>query len=442
MRADPQWKDRWAAKLVSLDEAVRVVENGARVWMGGWTSMPMGLCAALSRRAGELREVDVHTFLTPFVWDRPELLSSFRITSSYAGPNEREAVRAGRFEYGLVTQFREDQPPPGTGPDYDVAMIPISPPDEDGWCSFGGGVWFSPTMIRVSKRLVGEVHADFIRTGGANRVHVSTFERIAEAPPGQPPPTLPPRTEETTLAAEVICTLVGAELVKDRMTIQIGVGDVSAALCAFLGDKHDLGIHSEILPGGVADLMKQGVVTGRFKTLHPGKVVASALVQMPPEELAFLDGHPDVELYDFTHTDDLRNLLRIENFLAVNNALAVDLTGNVCSETTGPQIFTGPGGQPTFAVAASVSNGASVIVLPSSQLVGDVRHPRILAMHPAGATLTVHRGFVDVVVTEQGIAHLRGKSLRQRIGEMHSVAHPDFRSEFRSEAKRLYGVTV
>jgi len=265
---------------------------------------------------------------------------------------------------------------------------------------------------------------------------------VAEIEGETPPLPVQPRSEETEIAAQVICTLVAAEIVHDRCTLQIGLGDVSAALLAFLEDKHDLGIHTELCPGGVVDLVKQGVVTGKYKSLHPGKVVASALAQMPEEDLDFILDNPVFELYDFSYTDDLRNLLQLENFIGVNNALAVDLTGNVCSETRGAQVFSGPGGQPAFAVGASTSSGGSVIVLPSSQLLPDGRQPRIVAALDAGSTLTVHRAFVDYVVTEQGIAKLRGKGLRERIGEMLAVAHPDFRAELKTEARRLYGVTA
>jgi 4-hydroxybutyrate CoA-transferase len=439
-RTTDDWRRRCSDRLCTAREAVGLVESAHTVYMGGWTSVPMTLCRALAERRGELREVTILTFLTPFNWDDPRTLESFRIRTFYAGPFERPAALAGRFDYVPVAQWRAGCLPPGLDEKIDVAMIPISPPDEHGNCSFGTGVWFGPTVSRHARILIGEVHPEFIRTGGDNSIHVSRFERLAEIETKPPPPPIPPRTEETELATEVICTLIAAEIVRDRCTLQIGIGDVSAALLAFLGDKHDLGIHTELLPGGVAELVRQGVVTGKYKTLHPGKVVASALAQMPEEDLDFIDGNPAFELYDFTYTDDLRNLLQLESFIAVNNALAVDLTGNVCSETHGPQVFSGPGGQPAFAVGASTTSGGSVIVLPSSQLLPDGRRPRIVSELPAGSTTTVHRGFVDYVVTEQGVARLRGKSLRGRIGELIAVAHPDFRGELRSEAKRLHGI--
>ena len=441
-RVDDRWRARCGDRLAAATEAVELVESGHFVYAGGATSVPATLCRALAGRRRELRDVTLSTFLTPFAWDDPALLESFRIRTFYAGPKERPAVLAGRFDYVPIAQWRHRRLPPGFGDRFDVALIPISPPDEQGYCSFGAGVWFGPTIAEHTTALIGEIHPEYIRTGGDNRIHVSRFARVAEVEGETPPLPVQPRSEETEIAAQVICTLVAAEIVRDRCTLQVGLGDVSAALLAFCADKHDLGIHTELCPGGVVDLVKQGVITGKYKSLHPGKVVASALAQMPPEDLDFIHENPIFELYDFTYTDDLRNLLQLESFVAVNNALAVDVTGNVCSETRGAQVFSGPGGQPAFAVSASTACGTSVIVLPSSQLVAEGRQPRIVAQLETGSTQTVHRAFVDYVVTEQGIATLRGKSVRERIGEMIAVAHPDLRSELKSEVRRLYGVTA
>lgn len=423
-------------------EAMAAVKDGDRVWMGVYSSVPPALCEALAGRASELRDVTVFNGLTAFDWDRPEVLERFRVVTAYASAVERPAVQAGRIEVIPFAGFREGRMPNGWEGPYDVAAIPISPPDEEGYCSFGGGVMFGPSVIERSRTVIGEVHPEFIRTGGQNRVHVSRFHRLAEAPVPMATPPLPPRSEETTLAAEVICTLTASELIADRSTVQLGVGDVSAAMFLYLGEKQDLGVHTELLPEGIAGLVKAGVVTGRYKEVHAGKVVASLLAALSPEETAYIDGNEAFELYDFNHTDDMRVLLQFERFVAVNNALFVDATGNACAETWGPKVFSGPGGQPTFAYAASVTNAHSIIVLPSSQLVGGERHSRILPVLPEGSTITAHRAFVDYVVTEQGIAHLSGKSLRERASELVSIAHPDFRSELREEVRRLYDFEV
>jgi 4-hydroxybutyrate CoA-transferase len=436
------WRERYADRLMSPVEAMGIVKPGDTVWMGLANSVPVTLCAALAERAPELHDVTIFTCLTAFNWDRPELLRSFRIIGGYTGPLERRPVEEGRFDYTPIAGFRQGRLPNGANRPYDVAAIPISPPDEDGYCSFGTAVLFNPEVVATVRQLVGEVHPEFIRTGGQNAVHISKFARLAEAAAPMPPTPVPPRSDETVYAAEVICTLTATELIEDRATCQIGIGDVSAAMCLYLTDKHDLGIHTEMLPGGVTDLVERGVVTGRYKEVHPGKVVASFAANLPPEELAYIDGNPTFELHSFTYTDDMRVLLQFEKFTAINNALCVDLTGNVASETLGTRILTGSGGQPTFAYAASVTNAHSIIVLPSSQLIDGVRHPRIVGTLPEGSTVTTHRAFVDYVVTEQGIAHLSGKTLRERVGELISVAHPDFRGELRQQAKKLYGVTV
>jgi acyl-CoA hydrolase len=264
---------------------------------------------------------------------------------------------------------------------------------------------------------------------------------IGEQPTGNLP--IPPRTEEETMVTEVICSLVAGELVQDRDTVQIGVGTVSAALGVYLGDKHDLGIQTELVTGGIAQLVRDGVVTGKYKTLHREKVVGSACVALPEEDLRLIDGNPVFELYDFGYTDDIRMLMRHRNLVAVNNTLMIDLTGQVCSETIGSKVWTGVGGQTAFMIAAQYSpGGRSIIVCPSSHLVQGERRTRIVGALPEGAVVTVPRTLVDYVVTENGIATLKGKTVRERVGELIGVAHSDFQGELRSEAKRLYGITV
>ena len=436
------WRQRVADRLMSPAEAMRIVKSGDVVWMGGLSSVPVTLCHGLTARADELTDVTICTCVTPFDWDRPELSGAFRVRTIYMGALERKAAQGGRFEYLPAAGFREGRMPAGWDFEYDVAAIPISPPDDHGYCSFGHSVFFGPTIVATSKRLVGEIHPDFIRTGGQNRVHISKFERLTLFDGQVTAAPIAPRSQETVEAAEVICALTAYELIPDRSTLQIGIGDVSAAMCLYLGDRHDLGIHTELLPGGVVDLVDQGVVTGNYKAVHPGKVVASLIAQIPPEEMSRIDGHPAFELYDFNHTDDMRLILQFDNFVAINNALFVDLTGNVSAESWGPLPYTGTGGQATFAYASHVTNRHSIIVLPSSQLVGDQRRPRIMPTLPEGSTITSHRGFVDYVVTEQGIARLSGKTLRERIAELISVAHPDFRADLRQAAAKVYNVSV
>jgi len=363
------------------------------------------------------------------------------VITAYTSPVDRQPARDGHIEYLPVSQFREGSLPPGI--ESDVALIPVSPPDEEGWCSLGLATWFGPSVARNVPTLIGEIHPEFIRTCGEGRIHISRFERLSEYTVQPTPPVVPPRSAETELAAEVICTLIANEIVYDGATLQFGIGDVSAALPVYLESRQELGVQTELLPGGVVDLVKKGIVTGRNKAVHQGKVVAAAAAQLRPDEVAYIEENPTFEFHDFTHTDDLRVLLQLENFIAVNNALAVDIQGNAASETMGARIFSGTGGQNVFATAASTAAGGSVIVLPSSQLLASgERVPRIVAGHPPGTVSTVHRGFVDFVVTEQGIARLRGKTLRERANELCSISHPDLRADLKHEVKKLHGIDL
>jgi 4-hydroxybutyrate CoA-transferase len=295
--------------------------------------------------------------------------------------------------------------------------------------------------VRGAKCVIAEVHPEFIRTGGDNFVHASEIDFFVEAEEAQnavAPPGPPPNAEEIA-ATDAICNLVAAELVNDGDTLQMGIGTVSSALAKFLGFRNDLGIQTELITGGTAELVRSGVVTGRHKSMYPGKVVGSALVALGREELDAIDGNPVFELYDFGTTDDLRRLSQQKNFVAVNNGLVVDLTGQVSAESFDHRPFTGVGGQTVFMIAGAYSEGGrSVSVLPSSSRpAGGARVSRVVAGFPPGTAITVPRTFVDYVVTEHGIAELRGKSLRQRAGALIDVAHPEFREELRTQARAM-----
>ena len=435
-----RWQERAGKKLMSSDEAVAVVESGHCVTVAPFTSTPVTLCEALYRKRGELRNVRIDHAAGLYSWVREGDGGSFEVHEIYGTAVNRDLVNRGRLEYLPLAVWRAGEVPAGFHPAPDVFLVAVSPPDARGFCSFGSGVWFSKLLSESAKTVIAEVHEDFIRSGGDNFVHLSRLDRICLAEPAPPPP-IPPRNEEEAVNTEVICRLVAAELVHDRDTLQIGIGTVSAALGIYLGDKHDLGIQTELLTGGIATFLREGVITGKYKTLHTGKVVASACALLSQEEFAILDGHPAFELYDFGYTDDVRFLVRQNNLMAINNALLVDLTGQIASETIGPRIWSGVGGQLAFMIAAQYSpGGRSISVLPSSHVIGGKRVSRVVGALPEGTAVTVPRTLVDYVVTEQGIASLRGKTVRERIGELVAVAHPDFRAELREQAKRLYGI--
>ena len=437
------WHSQVGEKFTSAAEATKVVQSGNRVGIAPFTCTPFTLCEALYERGAELENVDIDHAAGLFAWLRPGEENGFAVRDNYATPLNREMVHAGKVDYLPIGRWRADEIAPGYDLPLDVFMVPLSPPDRKGYCSFGPGVWMSKRLAQEANRVIAEVHDNFIRTGGDNFIHVSEVDLFCEAarPTGNLP--IPPRTDEDTLVVEVACTLVASELIRDRDTVQMGVGTVSSALGLYLSEKRDLGIQTELITGGIASLVRQGVITGKYKTLHREKVIGSALVALDEEEMRLIDGNPVFELYDFGYTDDVRLLLQQDNLAAVNNALLVDLTGQIASESIGHKVWTGVGGQTAFMIAAQYSRGGrSIIVLPSSHVIDGERVTRIVPLLPEGTLVTVPRTLVDYVVTEHGIASLRGKTVRERIGELIGVAHPDFKGELKLEAKRLYGISV
>lgn len=431
------WRERFGKKLVTAREALRTVRNGDTVQVNWLHATPISLCDALMARSGELRNVNVGTVGPIYNWDQPGAKNAFTIQTPYLGVTTRPLMEKGGVDFIPVMYYRHRELPPGIH--CDVYLTPISSPDEHGYCSFGTGLFMSKSMTAAARVVIGEVHDGFVRTGGENYIHESEITYFVE--PTAPPAALPltARNEEEVTATEIICTLIANELIRDGDTIQIGLGSVSSPLAMYLENKNDLGIHTEVIPGGVARLVKKGVVNGKYKTVNPGKVVASAGIGVFPDEMAIIDHNPNFEFYDFTYTDDLRLLVNQKNYVAVNNALAVDLGGQACSESIGPYMYTGTGGQTIFTIAAAYCNpGKAVIVTPSSAVVRGRRISRIVPILEPGSVVTAQRAFVDYVVTEHGIATLKGKSLRQRAAALIEVAHPDFREELRKEAKRIY----
>jgi 4-hydroxybutyrate CoA-transferase len=436
------WRGRYQDKLVPLQVAASRIQSGQRAWFGMFTSNPESLSKAVFARRGELRDVEIHHYVSPFLWSTPETAPSFRLVTAFTTPADRQQVHGGLADYLPLGNFRQTWMQEALGDGFDYCFIKTSPPDENGYMSLGGALWANRTVMDISRNIICEVDERLIRTFGENWVHISEVDCIVEhdvADDMQPPIT--PRTQEVIDATEVIGTLLASELINDGDTLQIGFGDVTSALALYLGEKKELGIQTELIPGGVADLVERGVVTGSQKQIAPGKVVGSAFAVLPPEEATKVHMNPRFELWDFCHTDDLRLLVQEHNFVAINNALQVDITGQVTAETLGGKVYSGPGGQTVFAVAASYSEGGrSIIALPSSSTVGDVRQSRIVPELTPGTMVTIPRTFVDYVVTEQGIATLRGKTVRQRIDELTSVAHPDCRAEVRERARAIYCV--
>ena len=382
------WKELHADKLGSAEEAAALVKSGDRIVVGLFQATPYTLCEAVGARSGELRDVLVSHSVSVYPWG-PRTGGAFQVESAFLTAVDRPWMDAGKLRYVPVGYFRRGDLPPGLGP-FDVFLTKVSPPDGRGNCSFGPALWFHKTFAANSTLIIAEVDESLIRTGGDNFIHISEIDRLVEMKIPPPPLPIPPRTQEEVEITEVIATLVATELVRDGDTLQIGAGTVSAAVAPYLEHKHDLGIHTEIITGGVPRLVQAGVITGKGKAINQGKVVGCALAFIDDEELKIVDGNPAFELYDFTYTDDLQVLLQLDNFTSINNALIIDLTGQVTAETIGPRVYSGAGGQTVFAISSSYArNGRCITVMPSASTVNGEKKSRVVPTLEPGTAITV-----------------------------------------------------
>ncbi|HTY55866.1 MAG TPA: acetyl-CoA hydrolase/transferase C-terminal domain-containing protein [Candidatus Binataceae bacterium] len=434
-----RWREQLGERLVEPEVAVSHVLSGDRVGISIAQSTPYTLCMALAARLTEIENVAICHGAPFFSWDLPGLGERFRVESFYLSPLDRPLYQAGSVEFNPIGCFRAHTLPESLD-SFNVYMLTVSPPDSEGYVSFGDIQIMSKLMARNAKLVLAEIDERAIRTGGDNSIHLSEIDYFVERMQQPAEIVLPPASPEEARTTATICDLVAHRLVPNRSTLQVGVGSTSGMMMAHLGEHHDLGVQTEIIPWGTAKLVREGVITGKHKHIFPEAVVGSAFaIATPREELEYADGHPGFHLYDFNLTDDARLIAREEGLISINNALSVDLTGQVDSESMGPHMYTGSGGQTAFAVGACMAGGKTIFVLPSSAMVKGERKSRIMPTLPQGSVVTVPRAYVQYVVTEYGIADIRGKTLRQRARELIAIAHPDFRGELTEQARRIWG---
>jgi 4-hydroxybutyrate CoA-transferase len=382
---------------------------------------PRILVGELVRQAGRLRGVEIVHMVPLYdcAYAKPEHASSFRHNALFVGVGSREAVNAGRADYTpcffseIPRLFRDRILP------VDVALIQLSPPDSHGNMSFGVSVDYTLQAAASARITIAEVNPRMPRTHGS-AIHVSEVDAFVEVDYPLPEIPLPVITEvEERIGANV------ASLVPDGATLQLGIGAIPDAVLKFLGDKKDLGIHTEMFSDGVVALCERGVVTNRFNTLNPGKLTATFLMGTCLL-YDFVHDNPAVNMKPVDYTNNVLVAGRLPNLVSINSAIEVDLRGQVCSETIGPRQFSAVGGQVDFVRAASASpGGKSIIAFPSTGRNGAAS--RIVAELARGASVTTSRNDVHFIVTEHGIADLRGKSVRQRAEALIAIAHPDFR---------------
>lgn len=434
------WRKEYKRKLISAEEAANLVKSGDTIgFTVGREARSVGL--AIAARKEELRDVKV-SMPSPghdFGWYDRDWEESFLVTVFMPTATCQEMVDERRCDlaFGTVIPFVKDSEEPP-----DILLTEVSPPDERGFCSFGASVWNKRREIKEAKLTIAEVNKNLIRTFGENYIHVSEIDYFVEhvslgGAPGMG--TLAGRMpKEPEPYVKRIAENV-SELIKDRDTIQIGVGRTTEPLVrlGLFRGKHDLGFHSQATPPGVISLVKEGVINGKYKNLHPGKVVVTSIGGSTREEMEWVSNNPLFLLVDVTYLEDIRIIAAHDNMVAINNALAVDLMGQVAAENLGRRVLSVAGGQIPFVMATWLSKGGrSITVLPSTAQGGTIS--RIMPTLPPGTAVTIQRNCVDYVVTEYGIAHLRGKTARQRIDALISIAHPDFRAELRKEAQKLF----
>ncbi len=435
------WEADFRKKIVTPEEAISRVKNGDRVcFVQG--NEPQALGLALAGRFGELENVTI-SVRTPgrdFGWYDEGWEASFAIEIGFPLPIVRQMIADKRCDIEIGS----------LGFDYhgerarqaDLVLLELSPPDAHGYCSFGASCWTKMTELRAARFVIAEINKNLIRTYGDNNVHVSEIDLFVEhTPSGKTPGGTDLLGRKSVEAGPVEIAISGyaGSLINDGDTIQIGVGSASewcARLNTFEG-KHDLGWHSEATPKGVIKLMREGVFTGKYKTINRGKHICTACGGGTVEDMQWVTMNPAFELHPAEYVLDVRTIAQHDNMKAINAAVAVDLTGQIGAESIGPRVLSGAGGQTTFAMGAGLSKGGrSITVLPSSASNGTVS--RIVPLLETGTIVTVPRIISDTIVTEYGIARLKGLTQRQRALELIGIAHPDHRAELKKQAEGLY----
>lgn len=420
-------------RTVDAAEAVAVVRSGDRVFIHSVAAAPQALIAALAARAPALRGVEVVQLHTegPAPYAAPEVAASFRVNALFVGKNVRDAVARGQGDYVPIflsevpALFRSRAMP------LDVALISVSPPDKHGYCTLGTSVDATRAAVQSARSVVAQVNANMPRTHGDALVHVDDIDLAV----WQDDPVPEVRQASLTGLERTIGNYV-ASLVEDGATLQLGIGAIPEAVLAALADHKDLGVHTEMFSDGVVELVRRGVITGARKRNHPGKVVAS-FVMGTRDLYDFVDDNPSVLLLDVAYTNDTAVIRRNPAVTAINSALEIDLTGQVCADSLGTQQYSGVGGQMDFIRGASLSErGKPIIAMPSATSKGE---SRIVPFLKQGAGVVTTRAHVNYVVTEHGVASLYGKNLRQRARALIGIAHPAHREELERAAWERFG---
>ncbi len=428
--------ERWTDRAVSADEAVKVIKSGDKVFIHGASATPSPLIEAMCRRT-DLEDVTLYHLHTtgPCPFLEPRFAGRFLSVSLFTGHAMRGPIAEGRADFMPI--FLSDIPSLfGSGAvKLDVALLQLSTPNSHLDCTLGTSVDAALSAAWHSTKVVAEINAQMPRTLGhsmfpLDRVTAFTVtdRPLAEMAPGE-------KTEVESRIGELV-----ANLVEDGSCLQMGIGAIPDAVLARLGNKHDLGIHTEMFSDGLIPLVENRVVTNRLKKVHAGRSVVS-FVTGTKKLFDFVDDNQEVEFHPCDRTNDTALIGKNDKVVAINSALEIDLTGQVCADSIGHRIYSGIGGQMDFIRGAARSTGGKpIIALPSTAAGGKLS--RIVLQLKDGAGVVTTRGHMHWVVTEYGAVNLHGKTLRQRAELLISIAHPGFRAELKRDFARVRNVPL
>ncbi len=426
------WKLALADKVMTPSQSMKLIQAGDHVFIGTGCAEPQVLVRAMVDASAHLADTELYHLLTTGIapYAEPRHAERFRFNTFFVADNVRRAVHSGLGDYTPV--FLSEIPrlfDSGSLP-LDVALIQVTPPDRNGLVSLGVSVDIVRAAIRNAVTIIAQVNERMPRTHGDTLLHVNEIDALVEGSEVLPETIF---QDPNPVVKEIARHL--AKLIDDGSTIQVGIGVIPQALLTFLKDKKDLGIHTEMFTDGIIDLIEAGVITGKRKTLNPGKIVAS--FAMGSQRLwDYIDDNPIFEFHPTEYVNDPYVIGQLDDMVAINVGIEVDLTGQVCSDSMGTRFYSGFGGQVDFIRGAARSNGGKpIIAMPSTTKDGKIS--RIASTLKDGAGVVTTRGDVHYVVTEYGIAYLHGKSVRERAMALIQIAHPKFRTELLRKAKEM-----
>jgi 4-hydroxybutyrate CoA-transferase len=435
------WVKKYQEKVVSADEAAKLIKSNDKIIVQPGCAAPLELIRAMVRRKEELENVEIYHILIvgdlPYL--QPGMEKHFKHKAFFIGGNARKAINEGRAEFIPIFLSEVTMLFKRGVIQADVALVNVSPPDEHGFCSYGIDVGNIKTPAEKAKLVIAQVNKKMPRGLGNSFIHVNKIDYIVEHDEElmELPQVDPDTTPQMLVAYDKIGEHV-AGLIEDGSTLQMGIGAIPDNVLKYLKNHKDLGVHTEMFSDGMIELVESGVINGERKTIHPGKIIAG-FVLGTRKSYNFLDNNPIFEFHPQEYVNDPFVVSQNYKMTAINSAIEVDLTGQVCSDSIGTRFFSGIGGQVDFVRGAARSEGGKpIIALPSTTK--DESISRISTVLKPGAGVVTSRGDVHYVVTEYGVAYLFGKSIKERARALINIAHPKFREELTKYAEETFKI--